>query len=117
MTLLLAQMTTVLLTALFCGWLARKLGQSRVVGEIIGGIILGPSVFGRFAPHASGMLFPPASLAAFETISTIGLVLFLFLIGADLDYEHLRRQKSTATLASLMSILFPFIMAATVAHS
>ncbi len=117
MTLLLIQMTTVLLTALFCGWLARKLRQSRVIGEIIGGIFLGPSVFGRFAPHASGRLFPPASLGAFETISTIGLVLFLFLIGSELDYEHLRRQKGTATLASGMSILFPFIMAAAAAHS
>jgi Kef-type K+ transport system membrane component KefB len=117
MTLLLVQMTTVLLTALFCGWLARKLGQSRVIGEIIGGILVGPSVFGRFAPHASSVLFPPSSLGSFETISTIGLVLFLFLIGSELDYDHLRRQKSTATLASGMSILFPFIMAAIAAHS
>jgi Kef-type K+ transport system membrane component KefB len=117
MTLLLVQMTTVLLTALFCGWLARKLGQSRVIGEIIGGILVGPSVFGRFAPHASSVLFPPSSLGSFETISTIGLVLFLFLIGSELDYDHLRRQKSTATLASGMSILFPFIMAALAAHS
>jgi Kef-type K+ transport system membrane component KefB len=117
MTLLLVQMTTVLLTALFCGWLARKLGQSRVIGEIIGGILVGPSVFGRIAPHASSALFPPASLGSFETISTIGLVLFLFLIGSELDYDHLRKQKSTATLASGMSILFPFIMAALVAHS
>jgi Kef-type K+ transport system membrane component KefB len=117
MTLLLVQMTTVLLTALFCGWLARKLGQSRVIGEIIGGILVGPSVFGRFAPHASSVLFPQSSLGSFETISTIGLVLFLFLIGSELDYDHLRRQKSTATLASGMSILFPFIMAAIAAHS
>jgi Kef-type K+ transport system membrane component KefB len=117
MTLLLVQMTTVLLTALFCGWLARKLGQSRVIGEIIGGILVGPSVFGRFAPHASSVLFPPSSLGSFETISTIGLVLFLFLIGSELDYDHLRKQKATATLASGMSILFPFIMAAIAAHS
>ena len=117
MTLLLIQMTTVLLTALFWGWIARKLGQSRVIGEIIGGIFLGPSVFGRIAPHASSNLFPQSSLGAFETISTIGLVLFLFLIGSELDYEHLRQQKGTATLASGMSIIFPFIMAAVVAHS
>ena len=117
MTLLLIQMTTVLLTALFCGWLARKLGQSRVIGEIIGGIFLGPSVFGRIAPHASASLFPVASLGSFETISTIGLVLFLFLIGSELDYDHLRKQKATATLASGMSIFFPFVMAAVAAHS
>jgi Kef-type K+ transport system membrane component KefB len=117
MTLLLIQMTAVLLTALFCGWLARKLGQSRVIGEIIGGIFLGPSVFGRIAPHRSSVLFPQSSLGSFETISTIGLILFLFLIGSELDYDHLRKQKATATLASGMSILFPFIMAAVVAHS
>jgi len=117
MTLLLIQMTTVLLTALFCGWIARKLGQSRVIGEIIGGILLGPSVFGRIAPHASANLFPTSSFGTFEIISTIGLVLFLFLIGSELDYEHLRQEKVTATLASGMSILFPFIMAVLVAHS
>lgn len=117
MTLLLVQMTTVLLTALLCGWLARKLGQARVIGEILGGILIGPSVFGRIAPHSWATLFPQSSFGSFEILSTIGLILFLFLIGSELDYEHLRQQKGTATLASGMSILFPFIMAAIVAHS
>ncbi|NYF81282.1 cation:proton antiporter [Granulicella arctica] len=117
MTLLLVQMTTVLLTALFCGWVARKLGQARVIGEIVGGILVGPSVFGRIAPHASARLFPQSSFGSFEVLSTVGLILFLFLIGSELDYAQLRRQRATAVLASLMSILFPFIMAAVVAHS
>jgi Kef-type K+ transport system membrane component KefB len=117
MALLLIQMTVVLLTALLCGWLARKLGQARVIGEIVGGILVGPSVFGRLAPHASGMLFPQSSLGSFEVLSTIGLILFLFLIGSELDYASLRRQRTTAILASAMSILFPFIMAAIAAHS
>jgi Kef-type K+ transport system membrane component KefB len=117
MTLLLVQMALVLLVALACGWLARKLGQSRVVGEIVGGILIGPSVLGRLAPHVSASLFPVASLGSFEILSNIGLVLFLFLIGSELDYEHLSKQKTTATLASFMSILFPFIMAALAAHS
>ncbi|MEA2541799.1 MAG: hypothetical protein QOH35_3165, partial [Acidobacteriaceae bacterium] len=112
MTLLLIQMTTVLLTALLCGWVARKLGQARVIGEIAGGILIGPSVFGRLAPHASGILFPQSSFGSFEVLSTIGLILFLFLIGSELDYASLRRQRTTAILASSMSILFPFIMAA-----
>jgi Kef-type K+ transport system membrane component KefB len=116
-TLLLIQMTAVLLVALFCGWVARKLGQARVIGEIIGGILIGPSVFGRIAPHTAGALFPPSSLESFEIISTMGLVLFLFLIGSELDYEHLRQQKGTAVLTSGMSIIFPFILAAVVAHS
>jgi Kef-type K+ transport system membrane component KefB len=117
MTLLLIQMTTVLLTALLCGWVARKLGQARVIGEIAGGILIGPSVFGRLAPHASGILFPQSSFGSFEVLSTIGLILFLFLIGSELDYASLRRQRTTAILASSMSILFPFIMAAIAAHS
>ncbi len=117
MTLLLVQMTTVLLVALFCGWLARKLGQARVIGEIIGGILIGPSVFGRFAPHSSAVLFPISSFGSLEVLSNIGLVLFMFLIGSELDYEHLKKQRGTAVLASGMSMLFPFIMAALVAHS
>jgi len=117
MSQLLLQMTTVLLVTLLCGWVARKFGQSRVVGEIIGGILLGPSVFGRVAPHASASLLPQSSLAAFDTLSSVGLILFLFLIGSQLDYEHLRQQKATASLASGMSIILPFAMAAGIAHS
>jgi Kef-type K+ transport system membrane component KefB len=116
-TLLLLQMTVVLLVALLCGWIARKLGQARVVGDIIGGILIGPSVFGRFAPHAAHAFFPVASLGSFETISTVGLILFLFLIGAELDYGHIQHQGKTALFSSATSIFFPFLMAALVAHS
>jgi Kef-type K+ transport system membrane component KefB len=117
MALLLTQMAVVLLITVSCGWLALKVGQARVIGEIIGGILVGPSVFGRFAPHLSAKLFPASSLGPFETLSTVGLVLFLFLIGMELDYEHLYRQRATAILASGMSILLPFAMGAVLAHS
>lgn len=117
MSLLLVQMSTVLLTALVCGWVARRLGQARVIGEIVGGILLGPSVFGRFAPGASARLFPQNSLGALEVLSTIGLVLFLFLVGSELDLEHLRSQKGTALLSSAMGILIPFVLGITLAHS
>jgi len=111
MTRLLLQMMVVLLTALLCGWIARRLGQARVIGEITGGILLGPSVFGYIAPHASTAIFPQSSFGVFEVLSNIGLILFLFLIGSEMDYEHLRQQKKTAALASMMSILLPFAMA------
>jgi Kef-type K+ transport system membrane component KefB len=62
-----------------------------VIGEIIGGILIGPSVFGRFAPHLSATLFPLSSFAPLETLSTVGLVLFLFLVGMELDYGQLYR--------------------------
>lgn len=116
MTLLLLQMAVVLLTALFFGSVARRLGQARVIGEIVGGIFLGPSVLGRFAPHTVASLFPPASLGPFDTFSTVGLILFLFLIGSELNFVHLRKQKGTATLASGLSIVLPFGLAALLAH-
>jgi Kef-type K+ transport system membrane component KefB len=74
MTLLLLQMSVVLLVTLICGWLARKLGQTRVIGEIIGGILIGPSVLGRFFPSVAHS-FTPHSFAAFENLSTVGLIL------------------------------------------
>src|SRR5271156_2618990 len=117
MTLLLTQMAIILLITVTCGWLALKVGQARVIGEIIGGILIGPSVFGRFAPHLSATLFPISSFGPFETLSTVGLVLFLFLIGMELDYEQLYRHRVTAVMASGMSILLPFGMAALLAHS
>jgi Kef-type K+ transport system membrane component KefB len=117
MTLLLTQMAIILLITVTCGWLALKVGQARVIGEIIGGILIGPSVFGRFAPHLSASLFPQSSFGPFETLSTVGLVLFLFLIGMELDYEQLYRQRVTAIMASLMSILLPFAMGALLSHS
>ncbi len=117
MTLLLLQMSLVLLIAVVCGRIARSVGQARVVGEIIGGILIGPSVFGRFSPHLSASLFPPASLGNLEMLSTVGLVLFLFLIGMELDYTQLYKQRATAVAASGMSILLPFAMAAILAHS
>jgi Kef-type K+ transport system membrane component KefB len=117
MTLLLVQMSVVLAVTVICGWLARKLGQSRVIGEIIGGIVLGPSVLGRISPHTSAALFPEASLHSLEILSTVGLILFLFLIGMELDYDQLSKQRTTAVIASGTSILIPFITAAALAHS
>jgi Kef-type K+ transport system membrane component KefB len=112
---LLFQIPVVILVTLACGTLARKLGQARVIGEIIGGILLGPSVFGRLAPASSHALFPQASMASFEILSTIGLILFLFLIGTEVNLEHLYRQRASAALSSALSILVPFALGALLA--
>jgi len=116
MALLLLQVLIVLLTTLLCGAVARRLGQSRVIGEIVGGILLGPSVFGRFAPHAWAGLFPLASLGPFDVLSTFGLILFLFLVGAELDLDQLRTHKKTAAVAGGASLLLPMVLAALLSH-
>ena len=115
MSLLLLQMTVVLLTALGCGWLAQRVGQSRVMGQIAGGILLGPSVLSRVAPQAATALFPPSSLTALEVLSTVGLVLFMFLVGTELDEQQVRRQRGSAALASALSIVLPFALALAIA--
>ncbi|HEY0785581.1 MAG TPA: cation:proton antiporter [Acidobacteriaceae bacterium] len=117
MTLLLAQMSLVLAVTVVCGWVARRLHQSRVIGEIIGGILLGPSVLGRVWPHASAVLFPADSLRSVEILSTVGLILFLFLIGMELDYAQLYRQRVLAVVSSGTSIVIPFLAAVLLAHS
>jgi len=117
LTVFLIGMSVIMLTTLTGGWLARKVGQSRVVGEIVGGILLGPSVFGRFVPNVANSLFPKSSFAVFETLSTVGLILFLFLIGMELDHGLLYGQRKTALLASGMSVLLPFAMGTLLAHS
>src|ERR1700678_2162922 len=115
MMLLILQIALVLAVCHLCGWAATKLGQARVIGEIAGGIVMGPSVFERIVPGISATLFPASSLGIFDGLSTVGLVLFLFLIGSELDYEQLRSEKTAATRVSVMSMAVPFGLSAAVA--
>ena len=108
MTLLLTQMAIILLITVSCGWLALKIGQARVIGEIIGGILIGPSVFGRFAPHLSAKLFPISSFGPFETLSTVGLVLFLFLVGLEVNVNLFMSNWRVALSVGLGGMLLPF---------
>ncbi len=117
MDLLLIQISVVVSVTLACAWVANRLGQARVIGEIVGGILLGPSILGRLAPSVSQHLFPKSSLGAMEELSTVGLILFLFVIGMELDTSQLRRQRFTALAASGTSIVIPFITAILLAHS
>jgi Kef-type K+ transport system membrane component KefB len=117
MTRLLVQLPVILLVTLLCGWAARKIGQARVVGEIVGGILLGPSLFGRFFPSAFAVFFPRWSMSALEVLSTVGLILFLFVVGAEVEIEHLYRHRTTALLASITSIVVPFVIAVALAPS
>lgn len=116
MDLLLFQIVVVLVVTLTFGALARRLGQARVIGEILGGIALGPSLFGRFFPQLFAKLFSKASLEPLEILSTIGLIIFLFIIGTEVNLEQLYHHRSTAIITSGTSILLPFAIAAVLAR-
>lgn len=115
LVLLLAQIVVVLLAARLCGRLLRRLGQPQVVGEMVAGIALGPSLFGALAPDTWAMLFPPASLGFLNTLSQLGLILFMFLVGLELDTRSLASRGRTALAISWSSIAAPFALGALLA--
>ncbi|MBO0858231.1 MAG: cation:proton antiporter [Chloracidobacterium sp.] len=108
--LLIAQVATILIVARLIGWLFRRLHQPRVVGEMVAGILLGPTLLGWAAPGISAALFPPASLGYLNALSQIGLLFFMFLVGLELDLEQLRKLGRAATTTSLASVITPFIL-------
>src|SRR5947209_20545226 len=63
------------------GLAVRRLGQPQVVGEILAGVLLGPSLLGRLFPEAMAGIFPPASVRVLQVLSQVGLVLYMFLVG------------------------------------
>lgn len=110
LALLLAQIITIVLVARVFGWFFRKIGQPSVIGEIIAGIALGPSLFGMYFPELSEMLFPVASLGNLQFLSQIGLILFMFVIGMELDLNVLKNKAHDAVVISHASIILPFAL-------
>jgi len=107
--LLIAQIATILVVARMMGWLFRKIHQPSVIGEMVAGILLGPSLLGWLVPGVSATLFPPESLGHLSLLSQIGLLLFMFLVGLELDLERLRKLGRAAMVISQVSIIAPFI--------
>jgi Kef-type K+ transport system membrane component KefB len=104
------QVSIVLLAGRAGGLVFRRFGQPQVVGEMAAGILLGPSLFGWLAPQTSAFLFPPASLPYLSALSQVGLVLFMFLVGLELDPRELRGLGHTAMLTSNASVVAPFCL-------
>ena len=108
--LLLLQICVILGVARLVGWLFKKMHQPQVVGEMVAGILLGPSLLGLAAPRISAALFPPESLGYLNSLSQIGLVLFMFLVGLELEGSLLRNQGEVALFTSHASIAIPFFL-------
>jgi len=107
---LLMQIIVILITCRIFSWLFLKLGQPTVIGEIIAGIVLGPSIFGYFFPETSAILFPIESLGNIALLSQFGLVLFMFAIGMELDLKEVRRTMKQTVLISHTNTIIPFAL-------
>nr|WP_315189779.1 cation:proton antiporter [uncultured Flavobacterium sp.] len=110
LAILLAQIITIIFVARFFGWLFKKIGQPSVIGEIIAGIVLGPSLLGMYFPEFSAALFPVESLGNLKFLSQIGLILFMFVIGMELDLKVLKNKANEAVVISHASIVIPFAL-------
>lgn len=114
--LLLLQIIAILVAVRIFSYLFKYLGQPGVIGEIVAGIVLGPSVLGHFFPGAFEFLFEPSSLVPLNVISQIGLVLFMFVIGMELDLGVVRRKASETLVISHASIIVPFFLGLVLAY-
>lgn len=110
LAILLAQIVTIILVARLFGWICSKVGQPTVIGEIIAGIALGPSFAGFYYPEFTDVLFPVHSLGNLQFLSQIGLILFMFVIGMELDLNVLKNKAHEAVVISHASIIFPFTL-------
>jgi Kef-type K+ transport system membrane component KefB len=91
------------------GVIAQRCGQPAVVGEILAGIMLGPSLFGALAPGAFAALFPPHLEPQLFLLSQLGLIFFMFLVGLGLDHDELRAHVGLSAVISGVSIVIPLL--------
>ncbi|HXM89258.1 MAG TPA: cation:proton antiporter, partial [Candidatus Acidoferrum sp.] len=108
-------LVVVIATARAMGWVFRSAKQPPVVGEILAGIVLGPSLLGRLAPGAEGYLFPSTVGPFLNIIAQVGVILYMFLVGLELDPSLLRKRGHTTVAISHASIVTPFLLGATIA--
>ncbi len=110
LSILLIQIVAIIFTARLFGWICVKIRQPVVIGEMLAGIILGPSLLGLFFPDFFEALFPQQSLGNLQFLSQIGLILFMFIVGMELDLHVLRNKAQDAIVISHASIMLPFTL-------
>lgn len=110
------QMAFILAVCRATAWLFMKIGQSRVVSEMIAGVLMGPSLLGWLFPGFSAYLFPVESKPILFSVAQVGLVLYMFLIGVEFDIEMIRKRLKSAASISAAGIITPFILGSFLAY-
>lgn len=108
--LILAQIVTIIIVSRIFGFIFSKIHQPTVIGEIIAGIALGPSLLGLIFPEFSSALFPENSLGNLSLLSQVGLILFMFMVGMELDIKVLQNKVKDAVVVSNAGIIIPFTL-------
>lgn len=116
LAILLLQIITIIVVARIFGFFCKKIGQPSVIGEIAAGIFLGPSFIGMYFPEFSHFIFPVKSLDNLKFLSQIGLILFMFVVGMELDLKTLKNKANDAVVISHASIIFPFALGVGLAY-
>jgi Kef-type K+ transport system membrane component KefB len=107
------QLSVILVTCRVVGWAAKKfLGQPQVVGEMIAGVVLGPSLLGLFFPNFQLALFPTETRSVLYAGAQLGVGLYMFMVGLTLRLDHFQAKAKTASAVSAAGIIAPFILAA-----
>jgi Kef-type K+ transport system membrane component KefB len=108
-------LTVIMITARAMGVLFKKFNQPAVIGEVIGGIMLGPSLLGRIAPGLQAAILPPDIAPVIGVIAQLGVILYMFLVGLELDLGALRGSVSKTIVIALSAIVVPFVLGALLA--
>src|SRR5713101_4416833 len=109
-TVFVAEILLMLLVGRLLGELMRRLGQPAVLGQLLAGILLGPTVLGNLWPAAHHAIFPntPEQKKMIEAISQLGILMLLLIAGMETDFAIVKRMRRTALFSSLSGIVFPF---------
>ncbi|HYL96626.1 MAG TPA: cation:proton antiporter, partial [Terriglobales bacterium] len=110
LTHVLLSLVVILVFARLLGAAFRKMSQPQVIGEMIAGILLGPSFLGHIAPEVAAYLFPDSITPYLSVLSQIGVILYMFLVGLELDTDLLRGRSHTSVAISHASIIAPFLL-------
>jgi Kef-type K+ transport system membrane component KefB len=114
LSILLLQIIVILIASRLISSLFRKIGQPSVIGEMVAGIVLGPSLLGMLFPNAMSFLFPVSSMGTLRSLSQIGVILFMFIVGTEINVRHLKEKARAAVIISYSGIIAPFLLGVTV---